>query len=277
MIAASGRPTAPNTGIDVASSSRRNDSSISVHRSLLIRILGALALLFLVTDLAVQTIDAEWHPDAFIWPHIVRFVDLNREVSLPTWFSVSMLSSAALLAGIIATAAWSAGDRYRRHWAALAILFAGFSIDEGAQIHDSQGSTPLREIVGTDGLFYYAWVIPAGISALIAAIVFARFILALPPTTRRLFILSAVTFVVGAIGFEMVSGWFTENYPDAQLGYATLTSLEEFFEMSGAILLIAGLLDYASQRLGQTILIWTTEPSDRTRPTAPGMSPERGG
>ncbi|MEZ4568912.1 MAG: hypothetical protein R2849_00980 [Thermomicrobiales bacterium] len=191
MIAASVRPTAPNTGIDVASSSRRIDSSISVHRSLLIRILGALALLFLVTDLAVQTIDAEWHPDAFIWPHIVRFVDLNREVSLPTWFSVSMLSSAALLTGIIATAAWSAGDRYRRHWAALAILFAGFSIDEGAQIHDSQGSTPLRDIVGTDGLFYYAWVIPAGISALIAA-------MKRPPpdsfwrytTTRRLFILS---------------------------------------------------------------------------------------
>ena len=171
-----------------------------------------------------------------------------------------MLSTAALLTALIAATLWKAGEPYGRHWAALAVLFTGFSIDEGAQIHDSTGGAPLRDALGTSGLLYYAWVIPALISALVVGLVFARFLFALPPPTRNYLILSAAIFMAGAIGAEMVSGWYEEQHPGPTLDYATLSSFEEFLEMYGVILLIAGLLDYAASKIGHTEIIW--EPND---------------
>ena len=156
--------------------------------------LAIIATSLLIIDLVLQTIDWEMSPGWFLWPHIVQFFDMNRESSFPTWFSVSLLSGSAILTGIIAFDAWKRSRRYRWHWTTLTLLITGFSIDEGAQIHDSSTGTPLRDVIGTGGLLYYAWVIPAIISAVILAIFFARFVLDLPGRTRTLFLLSAGVF-----------------------------------------------------------------------------------
>jgi hypothetical protein len=260
MITPNGVETIPRTAGQRAATRARSASRIAIRRALLVRALGLLALLFLLADLIVQTLDSELEPQATIWPHFVRFLDLNSESSLPTWFSISLLSSAALLTAVIAAAAWSRRERFRWHWTLLAVLIVGFSVDEGAQIHDTPDGVPLRDIVGTSGVLYYAWVVPALISAVIVGLVFARFLFALPPQAKLFFILSAATFMAGAVGLEMVSGWYAERHPGPSLGYATLSSLEEFLEMCGVILLITGLLHYAAGRIGHTDIIW--EPDD---------------
>ena len=249
------------TGIDPGTTTGGTalDSRIVVRSRAVVITLASVALFFLVTDLIVQTIDMRLEPGFTVWPQIVRFLDLNDESSLPTWFAVTMLGIAALLAGVIALAVWRHGERYRWHWVALVVLIAGFSIDEGAQIHDSPSDTPLRDIVGTNGVLHYAWVIPALVSAAVVALVFARFFFALPERTRILFAFSAATFVTGAVGFEMASGWYADHNPGPSLVYETLSSLEEFLELAGVVLLIAGLLDYAGRRLGRTEIVWDTE------------------
>jgi hypothetical protein len=149
-----------------------------------------------------------------------------------------------------------AGEPFARRWLLLAVLVAGFSIDEGSQIHDTPDGEPLRDVVGTSGIFHYAWVIPALISALVVGFIFLRFLLALPARTRVFFMLSALVFASGAIGMEMISGWYADSHPEPNLTWETLRSIEEFLEMSGVILLLAGLLDYANEHIGDTRLRW---------------------
>jgi len=249
------RPT-PESDLD--QQAEKTDRSISIiirRRSILLGLLLIATGLFCI-DLTIQTVDSIREPGWFLWPHLLRFFDLDGESSLPTWYAVTLLSGSALLTGLIALVEHRRSTRFRRHWALLALLITGFSIDEGAKIHDSSTGTPLRDIIGTSGLLYYAWVIPALISVLVVALMFAHFMLALPGRTRVLFTLAAFVFLSGAIGFEMVSGWYTDRHPDQTLTYATLASIEEFFEMCGVILLIAGLLDYAGRALERTDIIW---------------------
>ena len=259
MITQNGVRQARSTEVLLSERDDRAGAPIVVRRGVVLTSLALIASSLLIVDLILQTIDWELSPGWFIWPHLVRFFDLNSEASLPTWYSVSLLSGSALLTAIIAIDAWRKSHRFKWHWALLAVLVAGFSIDEGAKIHDSSAGTPLRDIIGTDGLLYYAWVIPALISALIVSLVFARFILVLPSRTRLLFILSAIVFIGGAIGFEMISGWYADRNPGPTLVYATLTSFEEFFEMCGVVLLIGGLLDYAGREVKRTAIIWNSD------------------
>ena len=247
------------TAVSLQDRDGEKEAPIIVRRALVLGCLALIAASLLIIDIFLQTIDFELSPGWFIWPHLVRFFDLNGEASLPTWYSVSLLSGSALLAAVVALDAWRKSQRFKWHWTLLAVLVTGFSIDEGAKIHDSSAGTPLRDVIGTDGLLYYAWVIPALISALILSLVFARFALALPGRTRLLFVLSAIVFISGAVGFEMVSGWYADRHPGPTLTYEMLSSFEEFFEMCGVVLLIGGLLDYAGREIGRTTIIWNPD------------------
>jgi len=252
------RPT-PESDLDQqAAATDRSISIVIQRRSVLFGLLLIATGLFCI-DLTIQTVDSFREQGWFLWPHLLRFFNLDGESSFPTWYAVTLLSGSALLTGLIALVEHRRSTRFRWHWALLTLLITGFSIDEGAKIHDSSTGTPLRDIIGTSGLLYYAWVIPALISALVVALMFARFMLTLPARTRALFALAAFVFLIGAIGFEMVSGWYADRHPDQMLTYATLASIEEFFEMCGVILLIAGLLDYADRELERTDIIWRQE------------------
>lgn len=89
----------------------------------------------------------------------------------------------------------------------LALIFLYLSFDEAAGIHELTGPL-LKKVINTKGLFNFAWVILGIIMVFIFVVAYRRFIKSLPPKTRNLFIKAGITFVGGAIGMEMLGGWY---------------------------------------------------------------------
>jgi hypothetical protein len=68
--------------------------------------------------------------------------------------------------------------------------------------------------------------------------------MALSKTMKILFFVSGATYVLGAIGFEMIGGSMYINSKDMSLPYMLVMTVEETLEMTGIILFIFTLLLY---------------------------------
>lgn len=169
--------------------------------------------------------------------------NLNAEPNIATAFSSLLLFSSALLLGVIATYAWQNDAPFRRHWAGLALIFAYLGIDEYAMLHESL-TVPMRDYLNPEGLLYYAWVVPAmGLLALFA-VVYARFFWHLSPRWKGLFAASGLLYVSGALGVEMLGGWFAAQVGDEIFAYDLFVAAEEGLEMTGASVFLYTLLEY---------------------------------
>jgi hypothetical protein len=102
--------------------------------------------------------------------------------------ALALLLAAAFLAAL----ARRVGDRDARHWAALAAVLSLLSVDEAASLHERLGG-PAAEVLGDalGGALHFAWVVPGVVLALVVGLAFLRFVLRLPPSTRRLVVAAA--------------------------------------------------------------------------------------
>ena len=89
---------------------------------------------------------------------------------------------------------------------------------------------------------YFAWAAPAGIFSLIGLAAFIPFIRSFPLTLAGLLALSALIFLGGAVGFEMIGGSVAEVEGIESFRYRILTNLEECLEMAGILIFIYVLL-----------------------------------
>ena len=165
----------------------------------------------------------------------------NEEGNLATWYASSLLLACAALMG--ATAWRSAGQRYARHWGGLALLLTAMSADETAQAHEML-IRPLRDLWDLSGVLHYAWVIPGGLLVLCVLAACVGFLRNLSPRTRRALLTAAAVYFGGALGVEMVGGYYASQWSSKGYVYALLTCLEESMEMAGAVLLAYGLVDH---------------------------------
>ena len=117
-------------------------------------------------------------------------------------------------------------------------------------IHEKLGN-PVRWALGTSGFFTFAWIIPYGIAVMLASIYVIPIIWRIEKKIRFWFLLSAVTFITGAIGMEMLEGWQSDK-PDFQrdLLYNLFITIEEFLEMTGLVMLTYALLSLLQQTYG---------------------------
>jgi hypothetical protein len=184
--------------------------------------------------------------------HLYGFVprfSLVEEANVPTWYSsVALLACAALLAAVARTER-EAGSRFVLHWKVLALLFLGLSVDEAAALHELL-IEPVRGALGAGGLFYFAWVVPALAALALLGLAYFRFLVHLPPQTRRLFLAAAATFVGGAVGAEMVGGAWVESRGFHNAGSALLWTVEESLEMVGIVVFVYALLRHLELRGG---------------------------
>jgi len=178
-----------------------------------------------------------------------RLLDLNTERNLPTWFSSTiLLTAAALLGGI-------AADRARRHrksWRFLAIVFVGLSLDETASLHE-MSNAPLRAMLHAGPAFFFPWIILGLLLAAIVLIAEWPLLLALPRRTSAAFVVAGAIYVTGAAGFEAIAAPLYANHihPVAQ---AALVTIEETLEMVGVALFIVALARFwAVQRISLTL------------------------
>jgi hypothetical protein len=173
----------------------------------------------------------------------IKFLDVNANPTPAAWFSSTLLLLCSGLLAVITSTRKRVGDPHTTYWGALSIIFVLFSLDDGAEIHDLF-IEPLRSLLNTGGLFYFAWVIPGGAFVAIFVLAYTRFLFHLPVKFRRLFIAAGALYVLGALGMEMLGGLQVDLHGEENLPYLATTTVEEFLEMTGAILFLYGLMEY---------------------------------
>ena len=175
--------------------------------------------------------------------------NLGAERSLPTYYSVFALLFAALLLAAITVATRAAGQGWTRHWAGLSAIFVLLSVDEMLELHEEL-IEPVRSLLHTGGVFYYAWIIPYGLALLMLAVVYLGFLRALPRRTAALFVVGGAIFVGGGIGLEMLGGVVSETWGNDNPTYVAMQTIEETLEMAGIVVFIYALADYMATRFG---------------------------
>ena len=120
----------------------------------------------------VSDIRGYWHE--FLIDIMMSSFYLDNESNVPTYINALMLFiPSLLLAGI---GAWKSiiKDKYRFQWNVLAFIFFLLSVDEIASFHERL-IKPMRAMFGSQGFFFFAWVIP-GIAVIgLFAFVFLTF------------------------------------------------------------------------------------------------------
>ncbi|NES94417.1 MAG: hypothetical protein F6K32_04175 [Desertifilum sp. SIO1I2] len=174
---------------------------------------------------------------------LIPLFDLDREANIPSLYSGLALLLCGVVLSMIAIVKKQQRDRYCRHWQGLAIIFAYLGVDEMAEIHELTGK-PLRDLFNATGIFYFTWVILG--FALVAAfiLVYRKFTFALPPQTRKRFILAACLYLAGALGTELIGGYIAYTSEKQSLLYAMFVAVEEVLEMSGIAIFLYALLTY---------------------------------
>lgn len=181
---------------------------------------------------------------------VARLFNLNSEMSYPAWCSsLGLAASAALLAVCGVVARNEDQRRFRRHWMALALIFAGLSADEIVGLHESLSSA-LQVHFNLTGFLTHAWVLPAFVGLFFFGLAYLRFLVALAPNTRNGMILAGLVYVGGAAGVEMVNGKIADLYSRGAFIYALGTHVEEFMELCGIALLISVLLAHLARTSG---------------------------
>ncbi|WP_457667335.1 hypothetical protein [Thiolapillus sp.] len=178
----------------------------------------------------------------------VPLFNLDMESNIPTLFSSVQLLLSGLLLFFISRLLKRKGEKSFA-WLFLSLIFLFLAVDETASLHESL-IDPVRNTIHASGVFYYAWVIPYGLLLLIFVASYIKFLLRLPRDIMLLFITSGMLYVTGALGFELLGGWYAERYGEVSVVYATLYTFEETLEMTAISLFIYSLLRYMADKFG---------------------------
>jgi len=199
----------------------------------------------------VADIRGPWHE--FLLDQLMQNFFLDAEGNITTFINALLLFIPSLLLIVISIWKFSAKDKFRFHWIGLAMIFFFLSIDEAAVIHESM-IKPMRAIVGSDGVFYFAWIIPGMIIVSAFGLVYLMFFLHLENKFKILFMLSLGVYICGVIGGEMISGYFAANLGLKNFTYTIVASFEESIEYIGCSLIIYSLLKYIEHYLPEGII-----------------------
>lgn len=198
----------------------------------------------------VADIRGQWHE--FVLDQLMQNFYLDAEGNLTTYFNSLLLFIPSLLLVVIGLWKTTIKDKFRFHWLGLAFIFFFLSIDEAAVIHESM-IKPMRSMIGAEGFFYFAWVIPGLIMVAAFGLLYLMFFLHLETKFKLLFFFSLATYIGGVIGGEMISGYYAASMGQKNFTYAIVASLEESIEYIGCSLIIFSLLKYMQHYLPEGI------------------------
>lgn len=176
---------------------------------------------------------------------VIQLVDVNLELNIPTWYSSMMIMACAILLAIIARG--TPPDADRRYWWGLSVIFALLSLDELASLHNSASSL-IQQVMNTSGIFALAWVIPGIIFVAGFVAAYVPFLRRLPPRTRKGFLVAGALFVTGAVVFEMLGAWYSQQPDMRYMVYAAIWTVEEALEMVAISIFVYILLRYMARQ-----------------------------
>jgi hypothetical protein len=134
----------------------------------------------------------------------------------------------------------------------------GLSIDEGVRFHEMI-HTVIHSRIETHGIFYFPWVVPALIFVAMVGLCYVPFLISLPRRTAILFLSAGATYVMGAVGMDMVGGVIVEQHGMESIGHTFAQAMEELLEMLGIVIFLYALLEYIRQQVGSLRISLATE------------------
>jgi len=180
---------------------------------------------------------------------IIPLFNADSERNLPTLFNFALLMFSGIMLTRICLRVSGSRIGVILPWAVLAGGFYFMSLDEVFCFHERMND-PVRKILGGNlpSVFHFPFVIPAMVLVALLAVFFWSFLGSLPVHIRRIFQCSAVVYLSGVIGVEMIEGYVYEAMNGKNnLIYAMLANVEEALEMFGLIIFINGLMNYESE------------------------------
>ena len=138
-------------------------------------------------------------------------------------------------------------------WFLLSVIFLVLSLDEVAMLHEWL-SAYLSARMDNSGVFYFAWTLPALVVCVAGLICFVPFILSFKGLDRVVLIASAVVFLSGAIGMEMLGGAEAQAAGIDTLHYRLFVTVEEGLEYAGVLLFLWFILRRARAEHGETTI-----------------------
>jgi len=244
------------------------DFNINVDRWIkyLVIVWVIIELLMVILDYGVN------HSNGSSVNEIRRLFNITLEDGLPSFFAVTQATLVALTLWVI----WliqrqMQGGGWRPYgWLIIAVVFSYMAVDDGSRLHERVG-TAVKESTSSltlEGKAFeifpsYPWqVVFIPFFAVFGLFVIVYLMRTLRRTQSRVFVLTAIALLVGAVGLDFVEG-LSEDHPlniytaitetvdisaftERQFGenpYETLVhfskSIEEFMEMLGNTLLWA--------------------------------------
>ena len=214
----------------------------------LVQFFAAMAVCLTFAHVSVQTVRFVTGHDALLG--LVALFSLGSDVSLAAFYSSFAILFCSVLSALIGVAGWREAHSQAPYWLGLAAIFLFLSVDEMLGLHEHLNDL-IRSALGSGGFFYYAWVIPYGAALSIFLAVYFRFLIRLPLRTAVLSVVAGATFVGGAVGAEMIGGWYSEAHGNDNVTYVALQTIEELLEMAGIVILIFALAEYIHLRFGE--------------------------
>lgn len=211
------------------------------------RLLSGIILTIIAAYLVTQ-FTVFYLPDYPLRDLLAQSFDLDSEVNIPAFYSMLSLIVCSILLGLTAYVKLIRGDRFVRQWTALAVLFLALAVDEMIQFHERM-TEPVRSALNASGLLHYAWVIPGAGFVLGCLLFFWRFLMALPVRTRMLFFFAGIVFISGALGVELIGGFYAASHSKRDMMYSAIVSIEEALEMLGVVVFINALLRHISSAM----------------------------
>lgn len=169
---------------------------------------------------------------------LVGRLDVDNEISIPTWWSQTIL----LIVAVTSLAAWKVGGSH--WWITSSGLFLFLSVDEGAMLHEAF-ITKFREWTtdGTaTGLTNHLWIIPVVILALLLLIPFIQLLRTLNRRNAILLATGIGLFAFGAVVYETF-GLIVFSGIGGFWYHGLNVAIEELLEMTGVSLSIYAVLE----------------------------------
>ena len=178
--------------------------------------------------------------------NLTFWFDLDAERNLTTAFSTFLLTlSAALMA--YTSYLYRASLLDFVGWLLFTAVLVFMACDELFQLHESAGRLfGLKAGFGTH--LVPAWVQAMAIIVPSICIALAFFWLRLPAGLRFRMLVSAIVFLSGAMGGEILSSAHIMNHGIDNFSYTVLNVVEEGLEMVGVLILIDAMLSHISFR-----------------------------
>lgn len=177
--------------------------------------------------------------------------DLDREQSIPRFFSVTLLLLCAGLIGIIVTVSRQNNLKDTYYWLGLGVVFLGFAIFKNNSFSVSP-SVIIRSAFNISRIQLYALVY--GFFLIVFPLIYLKFFFRLSTRMKVLLVSGAFFYIGGAVALDLVSAYLSHLFGQSSVFYLASATLEEVLEMVGIVVFVYTFLFYVSFEL-KTITI----------------------